>query len=90
MMIEPDYYKSEDGQDLLDHFENGLLPNQEEVRGFYRGSAMKYIRRYDLKGGIEDLDKAITYLQRLKAYEQKLQGEKSVKADIGVVIHNEN
>ena len=32
---------------------------------FYQGNAIKYICRYELKGGKEDLQKAITYLEKL-------------------------
>lgn len=35
-----------------------------EHMGFCIGNAMKYLWRADLKGGIEDLNKAIWYIQR--------------------------
>jgi len=34
--------------------------------GFCEGNAIKYICRYKKKGGVQDLDKAIHYLQLLK------------------------
>ena len=34
--------------------------------GFCEGNAIKYICRYQLKGGTQDLDKAIHYLNLLK------------------------
>lgn len=33
--------------------------------GFYRGNALKYMMRYDKKGGIEDLQKAQHYTEKL-------------------------
>ena len=39
----------------------------EAFRGFLQGNAMKYIWRYDAKGKpVEDLDKAMWYLTRLR------------------------
>lgn len=37
----------------------------EEFKGFLRGNAIKYIARCTDKGGVEDVEKAIHYLQRL-------------------------
>ena len=43
--------------------------SKEESKGFYRISAIKYITRYDKKNGIEDLEKAIDFINRLKELE---------------------
>lgn len=67
-MIKPNYYKGKDGKDLFDRFEDGLL-TKEEVVGFYKGNIIKYVTRFEQKNGVEDLDKAITYLNRLKDFE---------------------
>lgn len=69
-MIKPNYYKGKDGKDLFDRFEDGLL-TKEEVIGFYKGNVIKYVTRFEQKNGIEDLDKAITYLNRLKEFENR-------------------
>lgn len=37
----------------------------EAFRGFLRGNALKYLWRYERKGGVEDLNKAQFYLDRL-------------------------
>ena len=37
--------------------------------GFIVGSVIKYVCRYKAKGGVQDIDKAIHYLQLLKEYE---------------------
>jgi len=39
--------------------------------GFFEGNAIKYITRYKDKNGIEDLKKAIHYLQKLIELEQQ-------------------
>ena len=66
-MIRPGYYK---GKDLFDRFEEGLL-TKEEVVGFYKGNIIKYVTRYQDKNGIKKIEKATTYLERLKEYEQQ-------------------
>lgn len=37
---------------------------------FLRGNIIKYIMRYDKKGGLDDLKKAKVYLEKLIAYEE--------------------
>lgn len=37
----------------------------EAFRGFLKGNIMKYVFRYEVKNGIEDLKKAQWYLNRL-------------------------
>lgn len=69
-MIKPDYYKGQDGKDLFDRFEDGLL-TKEEVVGFYKGNIIKYVTCFEDKNGVEDLDKAMTYLNRLKDFENE-------------------
>jgi hypothetical protein len=39
--------------------------NQEQVTGFLRGNVIKYLFRYDKKGGVDDLRKAKWYLDEL-------------------------
>lgn len=69
-MINPGYYKGTDGKDLFDRFEDGLMA-PDQVRGFYTGNVIKYLTRYQAKNGIDDLEKADTYLQQLMNYEQR-------------------
>jgi len=40
-------------------------------RGFAAGNVMKYVWRYERKGGINDLKKAQWYLQRLIEMEER-------------------
>lgn len=50
-------------------------------KGFFLGNVIKYVLRYQHKGGIEDLEKARFYLDALiknekgQAYEQKTKGD---------------
>lgn len=62
--LRPNYYKDKHGKDLFSHFKDGLL-NLEQLSGFYLGNIMKYLTRYREKNGVEDLQKAKTYLEEL-------------------------
>ena len=48
--------------ECIDAIQAALTPDQ--FRGYCRGNAMKYIWRCDRKGGAQDLQKAIWYLNR--------------------------
>lgn len=74
--IKPDYYKINDGEDLFDLFEKGLM-TVEQVRGFYIGNNYKYMKRYRMKNGIQDLKKAHEYEERLLQFEEKLKNDKA-------------
>lgn len=39
--------------------------SQTEFKGFLRGNVLKYVMRYDKKGGVQDLEKGEFYLKRL-------------------------
>lgn len=64
----PQRYTGEDGKDLIDRFEEGLIP-EEQVRGFLKGNILKYVTRYEDKNGMDDLIKANEYLRRLIVFE---------------------
>ena len=40
--------------------------SQDACRGYLKGNMIKYLWRYEHKGGKEDLDKANWYLTRLR------------------------
>lgn len=67
--LRPNYYKDKNGKDLFSHFKDGLL-NREQLSGFYLGNIMKYLTRYREKNGVEDLEKALVYLNQLKELER--------------------
>lgn len=71
----PQRYTGEDGKDLIDRFEEGLIP-EEQTRGFLKGNVLKYVVRYEDKGGMDDLIKAHEYLRRLIEFEDGEDGER--------------
>ena len=58
----PDHYNQGDVE-CIDAIESALTP--EEFEGFCKGNIIKYVWRENHKGGKEDLQKAVWYLQRL-------------------------
>jgi Protein of unknwon function (DUF3310) len=54
----PDHYQG--GFECIDAIAAALT--EEELRGFIKGNAIKYVWRSNLKGGSEDLAKAEWYL----------------------------
>jgi len=50
-----------------DWIELGLT--DEEFRGYLKGNQLKYMHRYKLKGGVEDLRKMEAYCKRLQEFE---------------------
>jgi Protein of unknwon function (DUF3310) len=44
--------------------------DKAELKGFYRMNVLKYVTRYDQKNGVEDLQKAKFYLEKLIELEQ--------------------
>lgn len=49
--------------ECIDALEASMTP--EEFRGYLKGCQMKYVWRYQMKGGVEDLRKARWYLDKL-------------------------
>jgi hypothetical protein len=43
--------------------------SKEELKGFYRINIIKYVDRYDTKGGLKSLEKAEFYLKKLMELE---------------------
>lgn len=63
-----DYY-TKDGLTCYDVLCAVLSP--EELAGFCKGNVIKYLWREKQKGGIEDLRKAVWYLEKLVELRQK-------------------
>ena len=76
-IVKPDRYKGKDGKDLLQLFEESLL-SDKEYKGFLKGNVYKYVKRYEVKNGKEDLEKAIVYLNKLYDFEVQYEKEKQV------------
>lgn len=60
--LKPDHYANGEFE-LFDMME-AVYPC-EQVIGFYKLNAIKYLTRFEQKNGIEDLYKALTYIKRL-------------------------
>lgn len=58
----PNHY-CQGGIECIDAIQAALTP--EEFKGFLKGNLLKYVWRWDLKGGVKDLDKARWYINRL-------------------------
>jgi len=63
--VSPDYYARYDIEPV-----SLIMRNQIP---FAEGSVIKYVLRHDMKGGKEDIDKAIRYLEMIK--EEKYSGK---------------
>ncbi len=66
--LDPNYYQ-QNGQDLIDHLSE--IFNTDMFIGFMTGNIFKYLTRWQHKNGIEDLEKAQVYLNRLIKFEKQ-------------------
>lgn len=73
----PSHYVLGDGSDSMDLIAKIL--GREQFKGFLRGNALKYLIRYDLKGGVDDLKKALDYIERLVELGEDLDDEEYKK-----------
>lgn len=65
MVNHPAHYQSESGIEVIDIIDD-FVP---DPGSYYLGNIIKYILRFQKKSGVEDLEKARWYLNRLIAYE---------------------
>ncbi|QBZ69536.1 hypothetical protein [Enterococcus phage vB_EfaP_Ef6.3] len=65
--VKPKHYK-QGKEDLIEMWYRTMT--LEQFRGAMKSNIIKYTMRYEGKNGIEDIDKAIEYLNRLKGYEK--------------------
>ena len=61
----PDHYRTD-----IQHIEYIVANNM----GFCEGNVVKYISRWEMKGGVEDLEKAKHYIEMLIEQENKRNG----------------
>lgn len=83
----PAHYVLEDGSDSMDVVAKIL--GEEQFKGFLRGNAFKYLIRYELKGGADDLFKAMDYIERLVELEEETENkevEESHKSDLYSIV----
>ena len=60
--INPDHYKS-GSIECIEAIKASL--NKQQFKGYLKASIIKYLWRYEKKNGLEDLEKANWFLQRL-------------------------
>ena len=63
MVNSPEHYK-QFSREVIDTMHGMSTP--EEFKGYLKLNAVKYLSRYQGKNGVEDLDKAIWYVTKLK------------------------
>ncbi len=66
----PSHYQSNDGIEVIDVIE-AFTEGLSGITAFDIGNALKYICRWNKKGGIEDLNKAIWYLNHAIKNEER-------------------
>ena len=59
-VLHPSHYCKDGGVECIDAIRASMTP--EAFAGYCKGNVMKYIFRYEDKGGVEDLRKAMVYL----------------------------
>lgn len=64
MVLHPDHYQSKTGLEVIDVIE-AFTYELEGVEAFDTGNVIKYILRWKKKNGLQDLKKAMWYLQNL-------------------------
>jgi collagenase-like PrtC family protease len=79
-MIKPDYYQGKSG-DLIDHWYNKWGERADIIMV---ANVEKYLERFRDKNGLEDIEKAQTYLVRLK---EKVEGRKKPGTSFADVLH---
>ena len=69
MVNSPSHY-ADQGVECIDYIKQQLT--EEQYMGYLLGNVTKYLHRHNYKNGLEDLRKAIWYLDRyVQAYENK-------------------
>lgn len=57
------------------HYTQGSMETIEAIEGlnlnYHQGNILKYVSRYNMKGGVQDLHKARWYLDRLILLEER-------------------
>lgn len=69
MVNSPDHYKKRYIREVIQSIKGLCTP--EEYRGYLKGSKIKYLARYQDKGGIEDLEKGQWFGAELIAFEKE-------------------
>lgn len=74
MVSHPPHYQSETGMEVIDVIE-AFTFDLKGIEAYDTGNILKYMCRWKKKNGIQDLKKAMWYLQDLIDHEEKLKKE---------------
>jgi hypothetical protein len=74
MVSHPPHYKSETGMEVIDVIE-AFTFDLKGIEAVSTGNILKYICRWKQKNGLQDLKKAMWYLQYLIDHVEKLEEE---------------
>ena len=74
MVSHPDHYKSDAGLEVIDVIE-AFTSDLKGVQATDTGNVIKYICRWKKKNGLQDLKKAMWYLDHLINHVEKLEKE---------------
>lgn len=74
MVSHPSHYQSKSGLEVID-----VIEAFTDVESYAAGNVIKYVCRYKNKNGVQDLEKAMWYLQYLIEYLEKKDEEKRVE-----------
>lgn len=64
----PDHYQLGDGMETIDVIK-AVTSKLSGIEAFDIGNAIKYLSRWKEKNGVQDLEKAVWYIQHLIAFE---------------------
>ena len=70
----PSHYQGKNGMEAIEVHKNFLT--EEELRGYYKGNALKYLLRERNKNGLEDLKEARHHLDWLIGMEERDENNK--------------
>lgn len=74
MVSHPSHYQSESGMEVIDVIE-AFTSDLTGIEAVDTGNVIKYICRWKKKNGLQDLKKAMWYLQNLINHVEKLEKE---------------
>jgi len=69
--------------ECIDAIESSM--SAEAFKGFLKGNIQKYVWRYETKGGVQSLQKAQWYLNRLIAFEESTSS--TAQSDLEMVVN---
>lgn len=83
MINHPDHYKTKNGLETIDVIE-AFTEDLTGIEAVCTANAIKYICRWNKKNGIEDINKAIWYLKKLREHLHEKERPKEVVAKFHV------